>query len=57
MLAWEQLVRQGIYVSSNPHSSFFLLTATHGVHLLVDWLRWRTSHFALAPARRMSWQL
>ena len=26
---------QGIYVSSNPHSSFFyLLTATHGVHLL-----------------------
>ena len=35
LLAWRQLVRQGIYVSSNPHSSFFyLLTATHGVHLL-----------------------
>lgn len=35
LLAWQQLVRQGIYVSSNPHSSFFyLLTATHGVHLL-----------------------
>src|ERR1700674_1444589 len=35
LLAWKQLVRQGIYVSSNPHSSFFyLLTATHGVHLL-----------------------
>jgi cytochrome c oxidase subunit 3 len=34
LLAWRQLVRQGIYVSSNPHSSFFyLLTATHGVHL------------------------
>jgi len=33
-LAWRQLVRQGIYVSSNPHSSFFyLLTATHAVHL------------------------
>ena len=33
--AWRQLVKQGIYVSSNPHSSFFyLLTATHGVHLL-----------------------
>ena len=29
------LCSQGIYVSSNPHSSFFyLLTATHGVHLL-----------------------
>ncbi|MGI9069459.1 MAG: cytochrome c oxidase subunit 3 [Pyrinomonadaceae bacterium] len=35
LLAWQQLARQGIYVSSNPHSSFFyLLTATHGVHLL-----------------------
>ena len=33
--AWRQLVEQGIYVSSNPHSSFFyLLTATHGVHLV-----------------------
>ena len=35
LLAWRQLVRQGIYISSNPHSSFFyLLTATHGAHLL-----------------------
>lgn len=35
LLAWRQLVQQGVYVSSNPHSSFFyLLTATHGVHLL-----------------------
>lgn len=35
LLAWRQLVSQGVYVSSNPHSSFFyLLTATHGVHLL-----------------------
>lgn len=34
-LAWRELVRQGVYVASNPHSSFFyLLTATHGVHLL-----------------------
>ncbi len=33
--AWRQLVRQGIYVATNPHSSFFyLLTGTHGVHLL-----------------------
>ena len=33
--AWRQLVRQGIYVMTNPHSSFFyLLTGTHGVHLL-----------------------
>jgi cytochrome c oxidase subunit 3 len=35
LLAWRQLVRQGVYVASNPHSSFFyLLTATHGIHLL-----------------------
>lgn len=35
LLAWRQLVRQGVYVASNPHSSFFyLLTGTHGVHLL-----------------------
>src|SRR5713226_4125302 len=35
LLAWRQLVRQGIYLATNPHSSFFyLLTAAHGVHLL-----------------------
>lgn len=33
--AWQQLRHQGVFLSSNPHSSFFyLLTATHGVHLL-----------------------
>jgi cytochrome c oxidase subunit 3 len=35
LFAWRQLVRQGVYVASNPHSSFFyLLTALHGAHLL-----------------------
>lgn len=35
VLAWRQLVRQGVYVVTNPHSSFFyLLTAAHGAHLL-----------------------
>jgi cytochrome c oxidase subunit 3 len=35
LLAWRQLARQGIYLASNPYSSFFyLLTGTHGVHLL-----------------------
>src|SRR5437763_13009701 len=34
LMAWRQLVRQGVYMASNPHSSFFyLFTATHGVHL------------------------
>ena len=32
--AWKELVRQGVYVQSNPHSSFFyLLTGAHGIHL------------------------
>src|ERR1043166_4556326 len=35
LIAWRQLVRQGVYLASNPYSSFFyLFTAAHGVHLL-----------------------
>jgi cytochrome c oxidase subunit 3 len=35
LLAWRQLRHQGVFLSSNPHSSFFyLLTAMHGLHLL-----------------------
>jgi cytochrome c oxidase subunit 3 len=38
-LAWQQLRRQGVFLASNPHSSFFyLLTAMHGLHLLVGLL-------------------
>ena len=34
LLVWRQLARQGIYIATNPYSSFFyLLTAAHGVHL------------------------
>lgn len=33
--AWRQLVEQGIYVATNPHSSFFyVLTGLHGLHVL-----------------------
>ena len=33
--AWRELAAKGFYVSTNPSSSFFyLLTGTHGVHLL-----------------------
>lgn len=48
LLAWRQLVVQGIYMAGNPHSSFFyLLTGAHGVHLLggilaLDYLLLRT---------------
>ena len=35
VIAWQQLAAQGIYINSNPHSSFFyLLTSLHGLHLL-----------------------
>lgn len=35
LLAWRQLVVQGVYLATNPHSSFFyLLTALHGLHLV-----------------------
>ena len=35
LMAWRQLARQGVYIASNPHSSFFyLFTAAHGVHLI-----------------------
>ena len=50
LMAWRQLVRQGVYVSSNPHSSFFyLFTAAHGLHLFggilaLGYLVLRTTH-------------
>jgi cytochrome c oxidase subunit 3 len=35
LLAWRELVHAGVYLSSNPSSSFFyLFTAAHGLHLL-----------------------
>ena len=34
LLAWRQLVAQGVYLATNPHSSFFyVLTGLHGLHL------------------------
>ncbi|HET6978515.1 MAG TPA: cytochrome c oxidase subunit 3 [Pyrinomonadaceae bacterium] len=34
LIAWRQLTKQGIYLASNPYSSFFyLLTGAHAVHL------------------------
>ena len=35
LFAWRQLARQGVYVASNPHSSFFyLFTGAHAIHVL-----------------------
>lgn len=48
LIAWRQMVAAGLYVATNPSSSFFyVLTASHGLHLLggifallyVGWLR------------------
>jgi cytochrome c oxidase subunit 3 len=53
LLAWRQLVAAGVYVATNPYSSFFyLLTGLHGLHLLggligLCYLLWRAG---LEPA-------
>ena len=61
LLSWQQLVAQRVYVSTNPHSSFFyLLTAVHGAHLLggifgLDFLllrSWRKAANAKSEAKR-----
>ena len=50
ILAWQELVAGGVYLNTNPSSSFFyLLTGTHAVHLLggviallyLSWRVWR----------------
>jgi len=60
LVAWRQLARQGIYVATHPHSSFFyLLTGAHAVHLAGGLLAltflWIRSHRkAQHPARRQA---
>ena len=58
LLVWNQLSSQGIYLATNPSSSFFyLLTGSHGLHLLGGVLAllyvtveaWR---YRLGPAKR-----
>ena len=35
VIAWRQLVHAGVYLATNPSSSFFyVFTAAHGLHLL-----------------------
>jgi cytochrome c oxidase subunit III len=35
LIAWRQLVAEGVYLATNPSSSFFyVFTAAHGLHLL-----------------------
>jgi cytochrome c oxidase subunit III len=57
-LAWRQLAARGFWVSSSPSSSFFyLLTATHALHLLggvvaLAWVDIQALRLQLGPAKR-----
>ena len=56
--AWWQLTDRGVYLASNPSSSFFyLLTAAHGLHLLggevaLLYVAFQAARAGLGPARR-----
>ncbi|MGH9737346.1 MAG: cytochrome c oxidase subunit 3 [Candidatus Acidiferrales bacterium] len=53
LLAWRHLVAAGLYLATNPSSSFFyLITAAHGVHLAGGIVALLV--VVLRPARRMS---
>jgi len=63
VIAWRQLAAQGVFLSSNPDSSFFyLLTAAHGLHLAggilallyVAFRRWRRSRITQATAAALA---
>jgi cytochrome c oxidase subunit III len=50
VIAWRQLLSQGVYVASNPGSAlFYMMTAAHAAHLLggivaLGWLVSRARH-------------
>ncbi|HEU4391771.1 MAG TPA: cytochrome c oxidase subunit 3 [Blastocatellia bacterium] len=58
IVAWRQLVAQGVYLAASPHGSFFyVLTALHGIHLLggvlgLAYVTIRGYRFDYGPARR-----
>jgi cytochrome c oxidase subunit III len=63
LVAWRQMVHAGVYLASNPSSSFFyLLTAAHGVHLLggivalliIGWRGWQNARVTRSTATEMA---
>ena len=60
LVAWRELAAQGIYITTNPSSSFlYLLTAAHGLHLLggilaLLYLVFRTQRIIFNPAKRIA---
>jgi cytochrome c oxidase subunit 3 len=59
-LAWRELARQGVYLASHPHSSFFyVLTGVHGVHLIagivaVFYVLARAARYRLTPGESVA---
>ena len=57
-VVWQQLAAAGVYLATNPSSSFFyVLTASHAVHLLgglaaLAYLAVEAVRFRLGPAKR-----
>ncbi|HEX5412109.1 MAG TPA: cytochrome c oxidase subunit 3 [Terriglobia bacterium] len=60
LVVWRQLASQGIYLTTNPSSSFlYLLTAAHGVHLLggilaLSYLVLRRRKMVFNPQKRIA---
>jgi cytochrome c oxidase subunit III len=60
IIAWRQLVGQGIYVQSNPHSSFFyVLTGLHALHLVgglfvLAYLMWSALRMRIGMKKRIT---
>lgn len=58
LVAWRDLASRGIYLATNPGSSFFyVLTAAHGIHLLggvvaLTYVVYRARRIALGRVRR-----
>jgi cytochrome c oxidase subunit 3 len=58
LVAWQELASRGVYLATNPSSSFFyVLTAAHGVHLLggvigLGYVVFRAGNIARGIARR-----
>ncbi len=53
-IAWKQLVAQRVFFASNPSSHFFyLITGTHGLHLVIGVLALASAMFALIFLRRV----
>ena len=63
LVAWRQFMHEGVYLATNPSSSFFyLLTAAHGIHLLggiialvvVGWRSWENTRVTRSTATEMA---